>query len=176
MEEENEDDTRELEEERTRSAEELGTPMERSAFNFVNGVGSVAAQHFELTIYGLIFAAVSVGVWQTVPGHQDDFHWVEWSVTLVFTVEYLIRLVGAGADPEFAKGRNALMCRLRFMVSFYSIIDLLAIVPFYASVALPNTIVDEYDEYLRMCRILRLVKLDKYVPSITLVGTLCYQY
>jgi len=78
--------------------------------------------------------------------------------------------VGAGADPEFS-GSGGVMARLRFVASFYSVIDLLAIVPFYVAVALPESLVNEYDEYLRMLRILRLVKLDKYIPSITLIGT-----
>jgi len=87
----------------------------------------------------------------------------------MFTVEYLIRLVAAGADPEFAKGTNPVVCRLRYVFSFYSIVDLLAIVPFFVATALPDSIIDQYDEYLRMFRILRLLKLDKYVPSITLL-------
>lgn len=62
------------------------------------------------------------------------------------------------------------MARLRFVVSFYSVIDLLAIVPFYVALAMPESLVNDYDEYLRMLRILRLVKLDKYIPSITLIG------
>lgn len=150
-------------------SEELGTSMERHAYNFVNGVGSMAARTFEAMIYVLIFLVVAVGIWQTVDGHENDFHHLEWFGVVVFTFEYVVRLVGAGADPEFAKGRNAWSCRLRYLVSFYSIVDLLAIVPFYVALALPNSIVDQYDEYLRMFRILRLVKLDKYVPSITLL-------
>jgi Ion transport protein len=89
----------------------------------------------------------------------------------VFTIEYLMRLIGARADPHFGE-LGPLTSRLRFIVSFYSIIDLLAIVPFYLSWALPNSFVNDYDEYLRMIRIVRLLKLDKYVPSITLIGTL----
>jgi len=112
---------------------------------------------------------VAVGIWQTVEGHENDFQNMELVAVIIFTFEYLIRLVGAGADPEFAKGRNAFTCRVHFVFSFYSIVDLLAIIPFYLSLALPNSIVDEYDEYLRMLRILRLIKLDKYVPSITLL-------
>lgn len=148
--------------------------IERAAYNFVNGLGSSAAQQFELTIYGLIFLAVAVGCWQTVEGQQNAFSEIEWFAVIVFTIEYIIRLVGVGADPLFAPSPmnrlNWFTCRLRFMISFYSIIDLLAIVPFYLTVALPNSIVNDYDEYLRMLRIIRLVKLDKYVPSITLVG------
>lgn len=144
--------------------------MEHAVFQFVNGDGSEPAKYFEMSIYALIFLAVAVGVWQTVEGQENAFHQVEWIAIIVFTIEYIMRLIGAGADPEFAKpGRSAWMTRLHFMISFYSVIDLLAIVPFYLALALPNSIVNDYDEYLRMFRILRLLKLDKYIPSITLI-------
>jgi hypothetical protein len=116
-----------------------------------------------------LMVAVGIGVLQTVDGHEDDFAKVEWMTVIAFTVEYLIRLIGVGADPKFAPGRNAITSRCCFIFSFYSMVDLLAIAPFYLTVVLPGSIVDEYDEYLRMCRIIRLVKLDKYIPSITLI-------
>lgn len=171
---ENQDNTEELRRDRrTRFStipEGLGSSVERAAYRFVNGLSSVWAERFELMIYALIILSVAVGAWQTVPGEEGAFREVEWIAVIVFTIEYLIRLVGAGADPEFA-GDGGVKARLRFVTSFYSWIDLLAIVPFYVALALPNSIVDDYDEYLRMLRILRLVKLDKYVPSISLIGT-----
>ena len=148
----------------------LGSSVERAAYRFVNGLSSIWAKRFELTIYALIMVSVAVGAWQTVAGQENAFHEVEWIAVVVFTIEYLIRLVGVGADPEFAE-RGAVMSRVHFVASFYSVVDLLAIVPFYVALALPGSVVDEYDEYLRMLRILRLVKLDKYIPSITLIGT-----
>ena len=150
----------------------LGTPFERALYRFANGIGSTAARTFEAAIYFLIFLVVGVGIWQTVDGHENDWHNLELVAVVVFTVEYLIRFIGAGADPEFAKGwggGNPILVRLRYIVSFYSVVDLLAIVPYYVAAALPNSLVDQYDEYLRMFRILRLIKLDKYVPSITLL-------
>jgi hypothetical protein len=172
VEEENEDDTAELAaaaERDDRGLEELGSPLERASYKFVNGEGSYMARKFEQSIYIFIFLAVAVGVWQTLEGQEDAFHEIEFIAVLVFTLEYMMRFVGVGADPEFAKDGNAVTSRLRFMVSFYSVIDLLAIVPFYLALALPNSFVNQYDEYLRMLRILRLIKLDKYVPSITLI-------
>lgn len=171
VEQENEDNTEELEfqDHSTRSTENLGSSVEQAAYNFVNGIGSTAAQYFEKMIYVLIFLAVAVGVWQTLEGQENTFSEVEWGAVIIFTAEYLIRLIGAGADPDFAKGCGVVQSRLRFLISFYSIIDLLAIIPFYVAFALPNSIVNDYDEYLRMLRILRLIKLDKYVPSITLI-------
>jgi hypothetical protein len=172
VEEENEDDAAELAaaaESDDRALEELGSPLERASYKFVNGEGSYMARKFEQSIYIFIFLAVAVGIWQTLPDQEDTFSEIEFIAVLVFTFEYVMRFVGVGADPEFAKGGNVLTSRLRFMVSFYSIIDLLAIVPFYLALALPNSFVNQYDEYLRMLRILRLIKLDKYVPSITLI-------
>ena len=168
---ENEDNVEELEreEEHTNGTAAVGTSVEKSVYDFVNGDGSKPAQYFELSIYILILGAVAVGCWQTVEGQKDAYSGFETLAVVVFTIEYLMRLIGVGSDPAFATGRNALTCRLRFIVSFYSIIDLFAIAPFYLAIALPNSLVDQYDEYLRMLRILRLVKLDKYVPSITLI-------
>lgn len=177
VEEETEDNTEELAaNERAVTASqqsELGTSLERWCYKFVNGLESSAARTFETGIYAFIFIAVGVGVLQTVEGHEHDLEQVELVTVLVFTVEYLIRLIGVGADPEFAFNgttpRSGLMARLNFLISFYSIIDLLAIVPYYVTVVAPGSFVNEYDEYLRMLRIIRLVKLDKYIPSITLI-------
>jgi len=178
--EENRDATEELEETASNNesnnnnrsqGSHLGTDMEQVCYRFVNGIGSPGARLFETMIYVLIFTAVGVGVLQTVEGHQNDLVQIELLTVLVFTIEYVLRLIGVGADPQFATGQNGngLMARLRFIVSFYSLIDLFAVVPYYLTVVLPGSIVDQYDEYLRMIRIIRLVKLDKYIPSITLI-------
>ena len=90
----------------------------------------------------------------------------EWVAVLVFTAEYLLRLLSSPADPTLPGGLRA---PLAFVFSFYSIVDLLAIVPFYVAVALPGGWVDQNDGYFRMLRLLRLLKLDQYIPSITLI-------
>jgi hypothetical protein len=59
--------------------------------------------------------------------------------------------------------------RIAFVFSFYAIVDLLAILPFYLAETFPGSWVDRNDEYFRMLRLLRLLKLDKYVPSISLI-------
>jgi Ion transport protein len=149
---------------------ELGSFIEHAFFTFVNGIGSPIAKCFEFAIYALIFLAVAVGCWQTVEGEEYSFREVEWIAVVVFTFEYVLRFIGVGADPEFASpGGDPISCRLRFLVSFYSLVDLAAIVPFYVTLAMPDSVVNQYDEYLRMLRIVRLVKLDKYVPSISLI-------
>lgn len=143
-----------------------GAGLQKVCYQFVNGIGSVAAIRFELSIYALIVATVLIGIVQTLPGRENFFSWLEWVAVGVFTVEYVLRFIGCGADPEFSGSRFK---RFKFIASFYSIIDLLAIVPFYIALAMPNSWVDRHDEYFRMLRLMRLLKLDKYIPSITLV-------
>ena len=139
-------------------------------YNFSNGIGSTAAIWFEIIIYSFIFLTVLIGILQTVEGHQDDLSLLETIAVIIFTVEYLLRFIGAGADPEFSHISNPFLRRLRYIFSFYSLIDIAAIVPFYISVAMPRGWVDDHDEYFRMLRLLRLLKLDKHVPSISLIG------
>ena len=168
---ENADNVEELERQAPSSngTASVGTLFEKFVYDFVNGDGSKVAQYFEMSIYVFIIGAVAVGCWQTVEGQEDAYSGFETLAVVVFTIEYLMRLIGVGSDPEFATGRNAVTCRLHFIISFYAVIDILAIAPFYLAIALPNSIVDQYDEYFRMLRILRLAKLDKYVPSLTLI-------
>ena len=83
---------------------------------------------------------------------------VERLAVLVFTAEYLLRLVSSPADPAHGGGRLA---PVRFVFSFYSAVDLLAIVPFYVADALPGGWMDQHDSYFRMLRLLRLLKLDQ---------------
>lgn len=138
-------------------------------YQFVNGVGSIAATTFELSIYFLIGITVTIGVVQTVHGYENVGSGVEWLAVIIFTIEYILRLIGAGADPDFSVSSNALTARVKYVFSFYSIVDLLAIVPFYYAYANPNSWINAHDEYLRMIRLLRLLKLDKYVTSISLL-------
>ena len=142
--------------------------FQMTCYQFVNGLGSKAATVFELVIYFLIGTTVTIGVIQTVSGFEHLGEGVEWVAVIIFTMEYAMRFIGAGVDPEFSS-TNGFKARVTYVFSFYSIIDLLAIVPFYVAYAMPGSWVDAHDEYFRMMRIMRLLKLDKYVPSISLI-------
>lgn len=140
--------------------------FEESLYNFVNGIGSTAASYFEMAVYLLISTTVIIGIVQTIDGYENACSSIELLAVVFFTIEYIMRFIGVGADPEFD---NVSFKRLRFIFSFYSIVDLLAIVPYYLAALMPGSWVDQHDEYFRMLRLLRLLKLDKYVPSITLI-------
>ncbi len=102
-----------------------------------------------------IVSQVMILVWlvsfslETLPGLTETqqllLEAVEWTIVVFFTAEYAIRLIFA---PH----------RLKFVFSFFGIIDLLAILPFYFSL-LPgfSTL-----RALRLVRLARLLKLGRY--------------
>ncbi|CAM9445641.1 unnamed protein product [Discosporangium mesarthrocarpum] len=126
---------------------------------------------FESFIMFLIIVTVAQAIIMTVPSMCEDaqtcsriFDFVEFNAVLVFTVEYLLRLYAA---PERYPHMSPCWARLRYMVSFYAIIDALATFPYYAAQLF--VVVDRIDNYLRLLRLLRLLKLDRYTPCVSLV-------
>ena len=85
------------------------------------------------------------------------------SVT-IFTVEYLARLWVVVDDPHETP-YGAFGARWRYMVSPMAIIDLLAILPFYLSFFVAVDL-----RFLRVFRLLRLLKLTRYSPALLTVG------
>lgn len=89
------------------------------------------------------------------------FHLFDVITVGIFTVEYLLRLATAPLQPELRGKRFA---RIRHFFSFYALVDLIAIAPFYfASVVNVDV---EMLRVLRVLRLMRLFKLSRYmVPA-----------
>ena len=77
---------------------------------------------------------------------------LEWLFTILFTIEYLARIY---ATRE----------KLRYMTSFFGIIDLLAVLPTYLALIFPemHALIDV--RVLRLIRIFRVFKLTAYVSE-----------
>ncbi|MFT5086510.1 MAG: voltage-gated potassium channel [Candidatus Latescibacterota bacterium] len=84
--------------------------------------------------------------------HGDWIHTFEWGFTLLFTVEYALRLMSVGRPWRYA-------------LSFYGIVDLLSIIPTYLSLFLPGTQYFLIIRTLRVLRIFRIFKLAQYVSE-----------
>mmetsp|Transcript_58146 Transcript_58146/g.138379 ORF Transcript_58146/g.138379 Transcript_58146/m.138379 type:complete len:1236 (+) Transcript_58146:117-3824(+) len=125
-----------------------------------------AGRIFEIAVFALIGVTVLATCLQTVEGlgcpANDQsgvcllFAVLEVVATVIFTAEYGLRFYGSPS-------------RVEYVFSFYSLIDLLAIVPTYIAWMFPGGWVDRNNTYFLLLRILRIIKLDKYVPSLTLI-------
>ncbi len=114
----------------------------------INIVAVILESFSELAIkYGTLFSVIEI-----------------FSIT-VFTMEYVLRLITA--SQKFPNSHPAIAL-LKFIKTPLSIIDLLAILPFYLPFIFPIDL--RFVRILRLTRIARILKLNRYSKSLQLIG------
>ena len=107
-----------------------------------------AGKTFDIVLLIAIFLSVLVVMLESVDEFNSEFHdWLvgaEWLFTTLFTVEYGLRIICARRP-------------LRYVFSFYGVVDLLAIVPTYLT-ALPAFGNSNGTQRLAVIRALRLLR------------------
>ena len=116
----------------------------------------------------LILLNVLAVILETVQSLQLRFCTAFWAFEVfsvgVFSVEYAARIWACTADPRY---RQPIIGRLRYVSSFGGVVDLLAILPFYVSLAVPAAALDlRILRVLRLLRFARVLKLARYSDSI----------
>jgi voltage-gated potassium channel Kch len=130
-----------------------GKPLRRIIYEWLYKPkdGVPTSKTFENYLSILIIANVASMILETIPALAPYLRWLhlfEVISVAIFTGEYLIRLFIAPEDPDFKEAKSP---RLKYLFSFFAIIDALVIVPFFLGSLAP------FD--LRFLRILRLLKL-----------------
>ncbi|HEY0730727.1 MAG TPA: ion transporter, partial [Pyrinomonadaceae bacterium] len=115
-----------------------------------------AGRFFDLTLIWLILLSVATVILESVREVREQYgaplYALEWVFTLLFTIEYGLRLLSVRRP-------------LRYATSFFGIVDLLAIVPTYLSVFVPGSQYLLVIRILRLLRVFRLLKLSEYVSE-----------
>ena len=114
-----------------------------------------------LLIVANVAAAAAGTVKPLYERHQEAFWAFEVFSVAIFTVEYLCRL-WVCTEHLSLSDHGPIKARLKFAVSPYSLIDLLAILPFYLALFVPTADL----RFLRVFRLLRLLKLTRYSPAL----------
>eukprot|EP00928_Gymnodinium_smaydae_P026886 TRINITY_DN20970_c0_g3_i1.p1 TRINITY_DN20970_c0_g3~~TRINITY_DN20970_c0_g3_i1.p1 ORF type:complete len:914 (+),score=126.69 TRINITY_DN20970_c0_g3_i1:191-2932(+) len=103
------------------------------------------------------------------PRPLSIFNLVETLCIIIFTVEYLARIltVHASAGP----GCSGLRCTARYMLRLLNIIDVLAVLPYYIDLMMTGSSASvKMIKVLRLTRVLRLLKVAKHNPGIRMVA------
>ncbi len=123
-----------------------------------------AGRRFDLGLIALILLSVLVVMADSVQSlhqqHSRLFSLLEWGFTLLFTLEYMARLL---CSPQ----------PLRYARSFFGVVDLVSVLPTYLALLFPevHALIDV--RVLRLLRVFRVLKLAAYVSEYqTLVGAL----
>ena len=114
-----------------------------------------AGRWFDLILIASILLSVGAVMLDSIESvrqqHGGKLLAVEWFFTLLFTVEYVLRLACIGRPAKYA-------------TSFFGVVDLLSILPTYLSLLLPGT---RYLLVIRILRVLRIFRILKLVPYVS---------
>ncbi len=145
-------------------------PFKRKVFEVIQPATTkwTAGWIFNLVIILLIALSV-VNVFIATFNLPEDFREVlagiEMITVIIFSVEYLLRLWTTNdLYPEL----SPLRARLRYVFSLMSLIDLLAILPFYLPFLLPANLISLRS--LRLFRLLRILKMNRYTDELVSIG------
>ncbi|MBP9733755.1 MAG: ion transporter [Candidatus Omnitrophica bacterium] len=123
-----------------------------------------AGKAFDLFVLAAIVISVTAVILESVDRigvrYADLLHAIEWICTLLFTVEYGLRLLCVKEPKRYAK-------------SFFGIVDLVAILPTYLSLVFAGSQMLLVVRVLRMLRIFRIFKLIRFsVEAETLLNAI----
>lgn len=136
------------------------SPLQRQIYEVIFGYESRAGKLFDLVLIVTIFGSVVAVMLDSVPTINAIYHpqlyFLEWVFTLLFTVEYLLRLYSCKSTRGYA-------------LSFYGLIDLFSILPTYIAFLWPGGVYLIVIRILRVLRIFRILKLMRYMGEATLL-------
>jgi len=119
-----------------------------------------AGKWFDVVLLVSIAMSVTVVLIDTIQSikaqYGDVLFAMEWAFTVLFTVEYVLRLVSIKQPWRYAR-------------SYYGLVDLLAILPSYLSLFIPGGHYLIVIRILRVLRVFRILKVVQYVRETNLL-------
>lgn len=134
--------------------------MRKSLYKIIFEADTWEGKLFDLLLMLSILISVLVVMLDSV--HEIDVVWgeqlhhLEWFFTILFTVEYLLRLYCIDSPIRYATG-------------FFGVVDLLAVMPTYLSLFIPGTQNLIVIRFLRILRIFRVLKFVQYMGEANLL-------
>lgn len=111
---------------------------------------------FDVGLLVLIALSVLLVMFETVERIESRYDTpllvLEWVITILFTIEYVARLVTVANKWQYAR-------------SFFGVVDLLAILPVYVSLILPGAQSLLVIRSLRLLRVFRVLKMARFISE-----------
>lgn len=115
-----------------------------------------AGKLFDVVLLIFILASIVLVMLESVTSIDNKYHDLlnigEWVVTILFTLEYIARIVSVKKP-------------LKYITSFYGIVDLLSTIPKYLSLIFVGTHALVALRALRLLRVFRILKLARYLGA-----------
>lgn len=111
---------------------------------------------FDIALIWCVILSVLAVVLESVTSIRTQYgtalNFVEWFFTILFSIEYVFRLISVRRPMHYA-------------LSFFGLVDLLAVIPTYLSVLFPGSQYLLTVRILRLLRVFRVLKLTEYVTE-----------
>ncbi|ALJ00402.1 ion transporter [Rufibacter tibetensis] len=136
------------------------TSLRERLYIIIHGTDTPAGRNFDVVLLWMILLSTLTVCLESVPAYRQLanvlFKGLEWFFTIIFTVEYVLRVY---SNPR----------PLKYMFSFYGIIDFLSIIPTYLAFFAPTLRYIMTIRVLRLLRVFRILKLTSYVENAQLI-------
>ena len=121
-----------------------------------------AGKLFDVILLIAILASILLVMLESIKSYDERFHDIlnisEWIITILFTLEYILRIVTVKKP-------------MKYITSFFGIIDLLSTIPKYLSIIFVGTHALVALRALRLLRIFRILKLARYLGASNQLAT-----
>ncbi len=109
---------------------------------------------FDVVLLVMIMVSIIAVAWESLPtldpGTKKRLYNLEWLLTIFFTVEYFLRIISVKRP-------------MKYITSFYGVVDLLSILPTYLSIILPGSNTFLVIRALRLLRLFRIFKMANFL-------------
>ena len=138
--------------------DEVWAPWRQRLHDVIFEAETPSGRFFDVSLLVAILASVLVAMLDSVSSiaekHHDLLYSLEWGFTVLFTVEYLLRLICVRRP-------------LGYVFSFYGLVDLLSIVPTYLGLLDLGWRHGTVVRSLRLLRVFRIFKLAQFLSEAT---------
>lgn len=128
--------------------------LKQKIYIIIYGSNTFAGKLFDLVLLGVILLSVLLVMLESVEKLDSKYHTFiivsEWIITVFFSLEYALRII-CNKKP------------LKYIFSFYGIVDLISILPMYLSFFIPGSRVLSMVRALRLLRLFGILNLMHYV-------------
>ncbi|MES9870741.1 MAG: ion transporter [Sedimenticola sp.] len=132
-------------------------PLRRRAHEVIFEADTPSGKLFDALLLVTILIAIAAVMLESVEAYRIEYGTllttVEWVVTLLFTVEYALRLWSVRRPLHYAK-------------SFFGIVDLLSILPTYLSLIFAGSQSLMVIRSIRLLRVFRVFKMARYLGEV----------
>ena len=137
-------------------AKNLKTNWKTKLHEIIYEADTPAGKLFDIVLLFVIIASIVLVMLESVKSINDSYHdllnILEWAITILFSVEYIARIVSVQKP-------------IKYITSFYGVIDLLSTIPKYLSLIFAGTHALVALRALRLLRVFRILKLARYMGA-----------